>query len=109
MEPATGYALSCEELCEMRQWVLSRSPAVRTVVDRFPPGSTVRARKGRLLLCPAPGERAVVDRYFEADGRVSVGVVGMVFSTVCDPDWIELVDSERQLEFYRWLLEEEEH
>jgi len=98
---------SQEQLCEMRAWLDALPPVVREVADRFPPGCLVRAVEGRVLVCPGLGELAIVDRYDEnEDGSVSVGVRGVLFSSYCDPDWIELdaLESVPALCAYRAML-----
>lgn len=58
-----------EQLAELRDWILTRPPNVRAVMDRFPPAAYVQAN--RPLLVPGLGEEGIVVGYEEhPDGRV---------------------------------------
>lgn len=101
VEPPTD-----EQMAELADWIRGRPAQVVAVMDRLPPACYVRAVEGRPLLCPRPGEVAVVVAYSEHDlddggTGISVTVQGAFFSADCRPDWLEPVDSEEQFATYR--------
>lgn len=90
-----------EQMRELIDWVARRPPNVVAVMDKIPPASYVQAKKGKALLCPAPGVTGQVTQYDEdEDGRVSVRVTDGLWNASCDPDWLVVVDSEDQRQLY---------
>lgn len=68
-------------------------PETRALAQRFPPACLVRAREGRLLMCPAPGTVGIVRSYYEGTPeRVTVAAhPESTFFAECHADWIEVV------------------
>ena len=98
-----------ELLKAFAEWVLSRPPEVQQAMLKIPPRSTVRAREGRVLACPAPGEVGVVYSYVQYKAHVSV-IVSVIDNPVageCRPEWLEVVDDRAPADraFVRSLLE----
>lgn len=95
------------KLAEAEEWVRTRPLAVQETIKRLPPGCSVRAVEGRVLLAPAPGVVGQVASYFE-DGSVSVTAPmaetltspitgntveeGEYVGGQCDPEWLEVVE-----------------
>lgn len=64
----------------LREWLEERPPHVRSLAVRFPPGATVKAKDGQVLMVPAPGVTGEVYSYFEN------GCVGVVAPLAADVD-----------------------
>ncbi len=83
-------------LDELEDWIASRPPSVRAMIERFPPACAVRAVQGKLLMAPRPGRVGVVVGYSEKfgpdrkpTGEVNVHVRCDGWQGECQPDWIE--------------------
>lgn len=97
-----------EEMNELADWIATRPPAVVAMMDLFPPGSFVRAKEGRSLLAPAPGKTGQVVSYEHNPDTDAVtlrveaedALLPFVWKAECEPDWLEVVDSDQQREWY---------
>lgn len=90
-----------EQMRELAEWIGGMPPNVVAVMDRFPPAAYVQAKDGRRLIVPAPGERGTISTYLEHDdGTVSIRVEGQLFDGDCDPERLEVIDSEEQFTLY---------
>jgi len=57
------------------RWLRRQSPIIKSLAVRFPPSCIVRATK--TVVCPSPGNVAIVTRYLEANEDDPEGLVGV--------------------------------
>lgn len=97
-----------DEMNELADWIATRPPAVVAVMDRFPPASYVKAKDGMNLIAPAPGVIGQIFSYQHSreTDEVTINVMArgeflpLAWKAECEPDWPEVVDSEKQREWY---------
>ena len=81
-------------------WMRTRPDSVKELMKRFPPAALIKAVEGRKLMCPSPGEVAVVGSYNEKGTIGAARITGMDENTgfyecsdiyQCQPEWLEVV------------------